>query len=324
MGLNRRNFIKGVLGGAVGIHLSPLPYKLIDDVAIWTQNWPWVPVPPEGELFNIKSVCKLCTGGCGIEVRKVDNRAVKIEGRTDYPVNPGGICPVGAGGLQLLYQEAIRFTGPMRRIQERGSRNFAEITWDEALSLLADRLSALRTGGRPESIVAIDGNQKRSTMSVMIERLLEAIGSPNYIRIPSAEDTYSMVTMLMQGNDGPMAYDLENADFVLSFGCGLIEGWGAPGRVLNAWGIWRDEANKGKVRVVQVESRASNTASKADKWVAAAPGTEAALALGLAHVLISEGLVDDAFVESQAFGFTDWVSENGTSHMGFKSLVLKK
>jgi anaerobic selenocysteine-containing dehydrogenase len=101
---NRRNFVKLMVGGAAGIHLTPLPWKLMDDIAIWTQNWPWVPVPPVGEFSHERSVCRLCPGACGIEVRKVDNRPVKIEGRTDYPVNPGGICPLGAGGLQPLHR----------------------------------------------------------------------------------------------------------------------------------------------------------------------------------------------------------------------------
>ena len=113
--LNRRNFIKLMVGGAVGINMSPLPWKLTDDIAIFTQNLPWLPIPPEGKFTHAKTVCQLCPGGCGIEVRKVDDRAVKIEGRTDYPVNPGGICPLGAGGLQLLYNENIRHTGPMKR-----------------------------------------------------------------------------------------------------------------------------------------------------------------------------------------------------------------
>ena len=86
-----------------------------------------------------------------------------------------------------------------------------------------------------------------------------------------------------------MAYDLENSDYVLSFGAGLLEGWGAPGRVMNAWGLWHD-ANPAKrnTRVVQIESRASNTASKADSWVAPKPGTDGALALGIVHVLIKK------------------------------------
>lgn len=321
---NRRNFIKLMVGGAVGTTLTPLPWKLTDDIAIWTQNFPWLPVPPVGEFLHAKTVCQLCPGGCGIEVRKVDDRAVKIEGRSDYPINPGGICPLGAGGLQLLYNENVRFTGPMKRIGPRGSGQFKNISWDEALQELSNRIKDLRRQGKPESLVAVDGYPRGSSMALLIQRLLQAIGSPNYLGIPTVEDTYAMVNKLMLGREVPMAYDLENADFILSFGAGLIEGWGSPGRMINAWGLWREDPLKGKTKIVQIESRASNTASKADQWVAPLPGTEAALALGIAHVIVKEGLYDATFVQKHTFGFENWTSANGKDHMGFKDLVLQK
>jgi len=322
MELNRRNFVKLLVGGVVGIQLTPLPWKLTDDTAIWTQNWPWVPVPPAGAFSSVNSVCRLCPGGCGIEVRKVDQRAVKIEGRTDYPVNPGGICPVGMGGLQLLYDEDVRFTRPMKRVGPRGAGQFQDISWDEALSVLSARISTLRDQGKAAALAAVDGHFTGSSMSALIERLMKAIGSPNHVRVPSMEDTYSMTSMLMLGSQGPMAYDLENADYVLSFGSGLLEGWGGPGRVIDAWRILREKALKGKAKVVQIESRASNTASKADQWVAVRPGTEAALALGIAHILIKEGLFHTKFIQGHTFGFEDWRSSDGRNHMGFKTLVM--
>ncbi|MBN1849540.1 MAG: molybdopterin-dependent oxidoreductase [Deltaproteobacteria bacterium] len=324
LALNRRNFVKLILGGAVGTGLSPIPWKLADDTAIWTQNWPWVPVPPEGEYVHEKTICKLCPGGCGIEVRKVDHRAVKIEGRTDFPVNPGGMCPLGMGGLQLLYNEQIRFTSPMKRVGARGAGKFVSISWEEAMAILVDRIKGLRQAGQPAALASIDGNPGRSTMSVLIERFMNAVGSPNYMRIPTSEDTYSMANMLMTGNDGPMAYDLENADFILSFGSGLIEGWGSPGRVLNAWKIWKENAAQKKITIVQIESRASNTASKADQWIPVKPGTEAALALGIAHILIREKLYHSEFVDRFAFGFSDWITSDGKDRAGFRRLVLEK
>ncbi|MBW2017171.1 MAG: molybdopterin-dependent oxidoreductase [Deltaproteobacteria bacterium] len=323
--LNRRNFIKLLVGGAVGINLTPLPWKLTDDVAIWTQNWPWVPVPPVGEVTLESTFCTLCPGGCGIEVRKVEERAVKIEGRTDYPVNPGGICPLGAGGLQLLYNENIRFTSPMKRVGSRGSGDFVPISWDEALREVLDRIRDLRKNGRPEALAAVNGYPRESTMAHLVERFIRSVGSPNYLRIPDADDTCRIANRLMTGSSRSMAYDLENSDFVLSFGCGLIEGWGAPGRMIHAWGIWHDrEAGNRKVKVVQVESKASLTASKADQWVAVRPGTETALALGLAHVMVKKGLYHRDFIDHYAFGFEDWLDDDGTRHQGFKTLVLHK
>jgi len=321
---NRRNFIKLLVGGAAGVHLSPLPWKLTDDIAIWTQNWPWLPEPTVGAFTQVSALCQLCPGGCGLMVRKVDHRAVKIEGRTDYPVNPGGICPIGAGALQLLYNENIRFTSPMKRMGPRGSGKYLPISWDEALSELGRKILSLRKEGRPESIVAIDGNPSGSSLSLLVARLFKALGSPNVLRIPTFEDTITTANSLMMGYEGPVSYDLENADFILSFGCGLIEGWGAPGRMLNLWGLWHSPPLKGKVKIVQIESRASKTASKADRWLAPRPGTEAALALGIAHVMVKEGLYDKAFVEKHTFGFNDWKDSDGKSHVGFRRVLEQK
>ncbi len=318
LSMNRRNFVKLAVGGAVGTGLSPLIWKSMDDVAIFSQNFPWVPVPEEGKVTKVKTHCSLCPGGCGIEVRKVGDRAVKIEGRTDHPINPGGICPLGMGGLQLLYNENNRFTGPMERKGARGAGVFEPITWDDALEKLRQIILELRHKGKANSIVAVDGNRNGSTTSVMIERFMKVVGSNKYMRVPSAEDTASIVSDLMYGSDNPVTYDLENSDFILSFGCGLLEGWGAPGRVLNAWGVWKSQENRGNATIMQVESRASNTASKADKWIPAKPGTEAELALGIANVIIRENLYNNEFIDNKTFGF-----EAHGKYKGFKDHVLE-
>jgi anaerobic selenocysteine-containing dehydrogenase len=90
MKIGRRGFLSFVIGGAAGTALSPLPWKLTDDSSIWTQMWPWTPVPKDGEASYVNSVCTLCSGGCGITVRKIDERAVKIEGMKGHPLNDGG------------------------------------------------------------------------------------------------------------------------------------------------------------------------------------------------------------------------------------------
>jgi menaquinone reductase, molybdopterin-binding-like subunit len=323
MEFSRRNFIKFVAGGAAGTMLSPLPWKLIDDIAIWTQNWSWVPVPAKGRFSTIDTVCTLCPGGCGIEVKKIGERVVKIHGRKGFPVNNGAICPVGAAGQQILYNEGIRWQTPMKRIGSRGSKQWKEISWPRAIEEIASNISSLRAKGTPEKLAAIDGNSSRSTMALLIKRFVHAIGSPNYLATPSEEDTYSMVLRIMQGSKGPAAFDLENADFILSFGCGLLDGWGAPGRMSNAWGYWSADKNV-KPFIVQVEPRLSNTGSKANIWLAPKPGTESALALGIAHVIIREGLFNKEFIGEHAFGFRNWVDEGENKHKGFSTIVMEK
>ncbi|RLB30198.1 MAG: hypothetical protein DRG66_00330 [Deltaproteobacteria bacterium] len=324
MEFSRRNFIKFAVGGLGGTMLSPLPWKLIDDIAIWTQNWSWVPVPARGKFSYIKTVCTLCPGACGIEVRKVGSRAVKIEGRSDYPVNQGAICPLGMAGLQILYNGGIRWKAPMKRVGPRGSQEWKEIPWDEAIDELAIRIKGLRDKGNPEKLAAIDGNQSRSTMALLIKRLINSIGSPNYMFMPREEDTHATANFLMQGTNGPIAFDLENADLILSFGCGLLDGWGAPGRMLSTWRQWANNGKKHKTYLVQVDPRASNTASKADLWLAPFPGTEAALAMGIAHVIIKGKLYHKKFIENHSFGFYDWFDEKGVEHKGFSKIVLEK
>jgi anaerobic selenocysteine-containing dehydrogenase len=324
MEFTRRNFIKCAVGGLGGTLLSPLPWKLIDDIAIWTQNWSWVPVPAEGKFSTVNTVCTLCPGGCGIEVRKVGDRVVKIEGRADYPVNRGAICPLGMAGPQLLYHEGVRWKGPMKRVGPRGSLEWKEIPWSEAINLAADRIQGLREKGVPEQVGAIDGNQTGSTVSLFIKRLLNAIGNPNYMPVSGGEDTYEAAMFVMQGTKGPVTFDLENSDFILSFGCGLLDGWGAPGRVLRAWSQWATGRPHNTTYLVQVDPRLSATASKADTWIAPFPGTEGALALGLCHVIIKEKLYSKRFIEEYAFGFDDWVETGGTKHTGFANIVLQK
>ncbi|NLD35753.1 MAG: molybdopterin-dependent oxidoreductase [Desulfatiglans sp.] len=321
LSVNRRNFIKFAIGGAVGTGLSPLPWKLIDDTAIFTQNLPWVPIPETGKFTKVKSHCTLCPGACGIEVRKVGDRAVKIEGRTDHPVNPGGLCPLGMGGLQLLYNENIRCKSPLKRVGARGTGEFEPLSWDEALSILTHHILELRSNGKASSIVAIDDYNSGSTVSLLIKRFMKTIGSNNYMRLPSAEGDMAAVSKLMYGSDTPVAYDLENSDFILSFGCGLLDGWGAPGRILNAWGLWRSAENRG-VTIYQVEPRASNTASKADKWIPAIPGTETALALGIANVIIRENLYNKGFIENRTYGFFEHETE-GIKQRGFRDTIVE-
>jgi anaerobic selenocysteine-containing dehydrogenase len=164
----------------------------------------------------------------------------------------------------------------------------------------------------------------RGTVPQLYARLMKAYGSPNFIRTASAEDTYELTLGLMQGVTASVGYDLERAKFILSFGSGLIEGWGSPARVIKAHSLWRSGDSKERATVVQIEPRLSNTAAKADRWYPVNPGTEGALALGLAHVIIKESLYDESFITNHAFGFEDGYDATGKGYMGFKRLVLTK
>ncbi|MBL0700074.1 MAG: molybdopterin-dependent oxidoreductase, partial [Desulfosarcina sp.] len=146
MKIDRRSFLSLIIGGAAGTTLSPLPWKMMDDSAIWTQNWPWTPVPEVGEVTHVDSVCALCPGGCGISVRKVGNRVVKIEGNPEFPVNKGGICSLGLAGPQLLYGHT-RIKTPLKRVGKRGENRWEKISGDDAVKEIAEKLGQLRSKG---------------------------------------------------------------------------------------------------------------------------------------------------------------------------------
>ena len=304
------------IGAGAGVALSPIPWKLADDSAIWTQMWPWTPVPEDGEVSYVNSTCTLCPGGCGITVRKVNERAVKIEGMKGHPINDGGICLLGLSGLQLLYG-STRVKYPLKRIGNRGEDKWERITWTDALSLVAEKLRRLRLKNQSHMVGGISGSEF-GTVPRLMKRFLTAYGSPNFMIKPSIQDSYRMTMNLMQGDPGLTGFDFENADYVLSFGSGLLDGWGSPVRMFRANSSWRTTGGK----LVQVEPRLSKTAAKADQWIPIIPGTEAALAMGLAHVIIRKSLYSKNFVEQYAFGFNDWTDEQGRGHRGFKQFVL--
>jgi anaerobic selenocysteine-containing dehydrogenase len=300
MKVDRRSFLSLTIGGTAGTALTPLPWKLIDDLSIWSQNWPWTPVPPDGTVTFNQTTCTLCPGGCGINVRKVGNRAVKIEGAKDYPVNNGGICILGLSGLQLLYGPA-RVKTPLKNVGQRGEGNFKPISWDEAISKVIKNLNLLRENGEAHTVAALMGTD-RGTVYHLFDRFLQAYGSPNFLTSPSFEDAYQQIFYITQGSLGTVGFDLKKADFVLSFGSGIIDGWGSPVRSIAAHSIWKEK----KVPVVQVESRLSNTAAKAHRWISINPGTEAELAMGIANVLIDTGLYDTHFMTHYVNGFEGW------------------
>ncbi|MEN8779686.1 MAG: menaquinone reductase molybdopterin-binding-like subunit QrcB [Desulfobacterales bacterium] len=296
MKVDRRSFLSFLIGGAAGTALSPLPWKLTDDISIWTQMWPWVPVPERGEVTHVTSACTLCPGGCGISVRKVDDRVVKIEGLEGHPVNDGGLCTLGLAGAQLLYGPQ-RVKSPMKNVDGR----FVEISWEGALGEIAARLKELRESGQPHRVACIAGTD-RGTVPELLNRFLTVYGSPQFFRVPSIQDTYELTMYLMQGVRASAGFDFEKADYVLSFGSGLLDGWGAPVNIFQAHSRWCERGGK----LVQIEPRQSRTAAKSDSWIPINPGTEGVLALSMAGVIVKEALYNADFVNHQASGFDSW------------------
>src|ERR1035437_6224612 len=105
-----------------------------------------------GSETQVLSTCGLCHAGCGIRVRVVGGRAVKVEATPDSPFNRGRLCARGQASLEVLYNPD-RVRGPMRRAGPRGENRWQPLAWDEAIASLTDELRKLRADGQPQSVV---------------------------------------------------------------------------------------------------------------------------------------------------------------------------
>lgn len=259
----------------------------------------------------------MCEGGCGIKARLVNgHRAILVEGNAANPVNEGGICALAASGLQFLYAP-YRITQPMKQTKGRGNiSGFQPISWEDALAELGKKMATMRSEGKAQAVACLT-SARRSSMDDLWLQFLTAYGSPNFFKMPSQADGLSAAALLTTGNGSPLTFALENADYVLSFGSNLLEDNSAPNRAYAAMRLWGGSSAK----LVQVESRCSITASKADQWIAVIPGSEAALAMGIAHLMVTGGNYDADFVKNNIFGFEDWTDASGKKRQGFQSLA---
>ena len=316
MKYTRRRFLEMVGAITAGAGVSSGAPAQIQPLAEGLNDWSdrteeWIP-----------SICPLCPGGCGLKVRVINGMPVRIVGNPLHPVNRGTLCPRGLAGLQSLYSPD-RIQTPLRRVGSRGSDEWQPISWDEALETVKERLLTVRRAGSPEALVVL-GGEYRGMIDQLWARFANAYGTPNYIRLrtfkPEAPDP---VAVYMHGEHGPIAYDFRETSFVLSFGCNWLESWISPVYHTQGYNSLRQGHQDHRGQIVHVEPRLSHSAAKADLWVPIKPGTEGVLALGLAHLIIREGLYDSKFIEEHTFGFDDWVGLDGAAHQGFRRTVLQ-
>ena len=232
-------------------------------------------------------------------VRRIGERAVAVKGNPLDPANRGGLCPVGQAILQLVYNPD-RVRSPMLREGDANAPRWREISWAEAIALIKSRLEAIRSGAGAHTVAAI-GNGTSELAGLMMARLLRAFGSANFITDESAQPSHGQD--LTQAISGRVAYDFENSRYILSFAAPLLEGWMSPVRQMRDIADFRAGWLGERGKLVQIESRLSATAAKADEWIRVNPGTEGVLALGIAGVLVRYQLYDAGFVKEHVAGF---------------------
>lgn len=249
------------------------------------------------------SICPLCAAGCGVQARVMDGEAEvmrdgmpgvvrmplvkKLEGDPAHPISQGRLCVRGQAAVQVTYHPD-RLAAPMKRTGDRGTGQFAEIGWDEALTTLAAKIDEARAeaGG-----IAFVGTPRRGRRAELVSRFLAGLGAGAPLWYAPFDDAVlRRANALSFGRHQLPTFDLARARYVLNFGADLLGTWNSPLAHSVAYGRMRQGASGARPRFVQVEPRVSQTGASADEWVAARPGSEGAVALGLAHVIMARGL----------------------------------
>ncbi len=277
---DRRGFLKFVGGAAVGTLATPVVWKGLDDISIWTQNWPWIPRLEYGNNDNtyIRTVSKICPSASGIRVRLVGGRPVRVLGDAEHPLSRGGVSALAAAEVQLRYSPA-RLKRPLKKAPDGA---FVSISWEEAERLLAEACS--RAG---KDLVCISGDEN-GTMNELFSSFAARLGSRRFFLMPGDAQPAARAWELMGGRGRP-GYDLPRSDMVLAVGADVLETWGPVVGNRRAWGDARPAGAEPTMRLAYAGPVQNNTAAGADLWLPVRPGTELPLLLGVAHLLIAAG-----------------------------------
>lgn len=263
----------------------------------------FIPEEPfyQGVAVSRPSICPLCSGGCGIQVRVMDGEAEvvrngqqgiirmglarKLEGNPVHPVSQGKLCARGQAAIQLTYHPD-RIRQPLKRTGTRGVASFQAISWDEAISEFVSKLNQLSASRKTGSLGFLT-RPLRGQRDVLVSQFLKSFGAPPAVAFEVFdEQVLREANARSFGNSQLPTFDLAQSRYVLSFGADFLGTWNSPVAQSVGYGEMRQGRPGVRAKFVQVEPRMSQTGANADEWVPTKPGTEGVFALGLAHVIL--------------------------------------
>jgi anaerobic selenocysteine-containing dehydrogenase len=246
-----------------------------------------------------KTLCVVCGNQCGIDAYVKGGRLIKVEGTQENPVNQGKLCVKGAANRQWIYNPD-RIQTPLIRTGERGDGQYAPISWEEALDRIASHLSEIKAQSGPESVVFYAGFPK--VMRPFLKRLAHGFGSPNYC----TESSTCSVAPNMSGKLN-FGYELGAMGGAQVMAASCILNWATdPLNSSAPSGVHFLNALDRGTKLIDVGPLKSLLSERADIHLRLRPGTSGALALGMARVIIEEGLYDRDFVKNWTLGFDEY------------------
>lgn len=244
----------------------------------------------------VRSVCKMCLHTCGILVHVENGVVTKIEGDPTNPDNMGKLCPKGNVGMLRLY-DPKRIKAPLVRTNpEKGpgiDPGWKEISWDEAMDLVTEKLKPIRETD-PRKLLVASGDFNR----IFNWAWPAAFGSPHFFSTVGqyCGAAYHPINGITDTSFA-VVNDYEYCNYWLQIGSG--DGFSSHLHLPGSASRMADARMRG-MRVVTVEPRMSPAAAKADEWVPIRPGTDRAFALGLMHSMVFEHeLYDRDFLKTR-------------------------
>ncbi|MEW6066934.1 MAG: molybdopterin-dependent oxidoreductase [Nitrospirota bacterium] len=252
----------------------------------------------QDDIQIFKSICRICHGGCGAILYVKDGRLVKVKGDPESPLSKGWMCIKGLNTPEIA-NHPDRLKEPLRRKGKRGSNEWEKVPWNGVLDEIAQRIDAIRRESGPESIAIGQGTGRHHFLHVV--RFANALGTPNWYEPGLAQCFIPRITVSNLTYGGFVVGDYYGEALPQ---CILF--WGHNPLVTGPDGeisiVVRRALNKGATGIA-IDPRCSETAKKCALWLPIRPGTDAALALAMIHVIINENLYDKEFVEKWTTGF---------------------
>ncbi|MCM0082135.1 molybdopterin-dependent oxidoreductase [Geomonas sp. Red32] len=287
--ISRRSFLKITGGTTAGLSLAA---TLPDRFLLWAEE--------QGMLkaTYTPTFCEICFWKCGVMAKTINGRVVKLEGNLAHAGSRGKLCGRGNGGAGLLY-DPNRLKTPLINVGARGEGKYRKASWDEALNVVAEKMTKIKEKYGPESMALFTHGTPTDHFLPLIQAYgSQNVGMPSFAQCRGPRDVGLELTF-GEGIGSPERVDLANSKVVVLLGSHLGENMHNSQVQDFCDGIARG------AKLVVVDPRFSVAAGKAHTWLPIRPATDLALILAWINVIVSEGLYDKAYIDSYAVGFNE-------------------